>query len=135
MRMNNMSKRVANFENRNKIKEFLLQGKSFKEMTEKLNLKEETIKYHVTQIYKQHNVTSGKEFVAKFGDLKNIVQIDNIAEKIAMLATLTKDIDELKVAKEKLENDIKFLYEFSVLVRYEYEKITKTILPLGGRRV
>lgn len=53
------------------IKEYVLKGLSNKKIGKILNIKESTVKFHTTNIYKKSDVKSRSEFIVKVLNLRH----------------------------------------------------------------
>ena len=58
-------------EKKNKIVDLLLKGMSNREIAKVMKLAEKTIKWHLTLVYKHHNVKSRMQLSAKLNALRS----------------------------------------------------------------
>lgn len=63
--------------NAGKVANLVLEGLSNKQIADTLAIKEKTVKYHLTKLYQQSEVSSRSEFIVKF--YKNSRQVASFA--------------------------------------------------------
>lgn len=91
---------ARNHKNKQRITDLIIQGHSNAVIASRLGLTTRGVKFHVTKIFKAHNVTSRAELIAKNSESYNLKLMQSKIE------SLTKELEscrlELKNTKDRL---------------------------------